>query len=264
MNIIYNNYNTDEILGYEKNGEYKYQSAMRDFYGINLPFICDIDNNIWMPVKEVCKYLKLTKSQTNTEKNRMNKDFFLRTQSKMLDVIYCKNDNKVLSNKTICIAADSFCPWILKMDLPSLNDYAYSVIRSVINKAVGSNIIPKERNIPKDIFHKEKMLQNKIKSMGEINNIKIIDEEVRYNFGRIDLLGVDGLGKRVCIELKKDGEFDDTKEQLLRYKNSDKFDRVIYIAHKISGDLLSFMKMNSIESLTYKICPNGSLEFDNL
>lgn len=262
MNTIYNNYNTDEILGYEENGEYKYQSTMRDFYGTNLPFICDINNNIWMPVKEVCKCLKLTKSQTNTEKNRMNKDTFLKTQSKMLDVIYSKNENKILTNKTICVAADCFCPWVLKMDILSINDYAYSIIRMVINKAVGSNMVPEERSIPKNTFHKEKLLQNKIKNMGEINDIKIIDEEVRYDFGRIDLLGIDGEGKRVCVELKKDGEFDDTKEQLLRYKNSNQFDRVLYIAHKISDELLNFMDNNSIEYLAYRIDGNGNLIFN--
>ena len=252
---------TNEILAYLIDGEYKYISVKRDLFEIDLPYICDENNEIWMPVKQVCNELKLTKSQTHTEINRMKRDIFLKLESKIIPVVYSLKNENILNSNTVCVHADSFLVWILKMDIMSYNDYAYNVLSKIINKALKSNIYPEIKPIQDSKFHKEKVLQNEIIKEGHINDIKITNSEVRYDFGRIDLLGKDSVGNSVCIELKKDNEFENTKEQLLRYRNSNIFDRIIYIAYSINSEMKKFLIENNIKYLIYTISKTGKIEY---
>lgn len=81
------------------------------------------------------------------------------------------------------------------------------------------------------IYSYESNFRDDLYDIGFIDNIKIIDKEVTYDFGRIDLLGIDVNNNRCCIELKKYTAYEYLDEQLIRYKCSNCFDRVIYIGY---------------------------------
>ena len=214
-----------------------------------------------MPVKQVCGELKLTKSQVRTEINRMKRDMFLNIESKIISVVYSNKNENILYSDAVCIRADAFLVWILKMDIISFDEYAYNALSKIINKSLNRKIYSDKKPIQLNKYHKEKILQREIIKQGYLDNIQIIDSEVRYEFGRIDLLGRDPIGNKVCIELKKDGEFENTKEQLLRYKISNEFDRIIYVAHNINSEMKTFLKNENIEYLIYTISETGEIKY---
>lgn len=51
-------------------------------------------------------------------------------------------------------------------------------------------------------YFSELLLRDEIYDMGYLNGIKIVDKEVIFEFGRIDLYGIDENNKKCCIELK--------------------------------------------------------------
>lgn len=257
---IYNKYKK-EILSYKDKNEYRYVTVERDLFGISLPFICDKNDQCWLPVKQVCVRFKLTKSQWSTEVRRMKRDLFLKMESKIMSVVYCDKEDNILYNNETCITAESFLMWIFKMDIMSYGDYGYKEVSSIINKCLNRKILPDEKQFQKNKYYKEKILQTTIKNIGFIDDIFIIGEEVKYKFGRIDLLGKDKYGNKICIELKKDKEFHNTREQLLRYRDSNMFYKVLYIAHEIDVEMRIFLKDNFIDYLTYNIDKNGEINF---
>lgn len=229
-----------------------YMIIYNDVYGINLPFLYDDDKIIWMPIREVCEKMEFSKSKIKTELKRFNSDPALKKISKIIKIT---NDNGCSIN-TKCIKEKYFILWLLKLDHLSLPDNAYNFVSKVINKASNYEVLKENRNdyyLNTKTFHKEKMLQNYIFDKKQLLDIRILEQEVKYDFGRIDFLGTDNNDNKICIELKCKNEFKDTKEQLLRYKNSGKFNRVIFIANDISDDFKEFLIVNDIEYIKYEI-----------
>lgn len=109
-----------------------------------------------------------------------------------------------------------------------------------------------EEKIEYSTYSYEAFLRDEIYNLGYFNDVKIIDKERAYEFGRIDLYGIDDNDKEVCIELKKGNSFNNTKKQLLKYKNSGYFDRVIYCAFEIDNELLKWLKENKIVPYVYR------------
>lgn len=101
-------------------------------------------------------------------------------------------------------------------------------------------------------FDYESKLRDEIFDSGYFENIRIYEKEKVYEFGRIDLYGIDCKRNKCCIELKKNKDFTNTKEQLIKYKNSKMFNRVIFCAYDISTELYEFCRKSDIEIYTYK------------
>ena len=101
-------------------------------------------------------------------------------------------------------------------------------------------------------YYYESLLRDEIYNIGYFNTIKILEKEKPYSFGRIDLYGNDINGDKVCIELKKNNNFSNTKEQLLKYQKSGCFDKIIYCALNIDKDFLEWLKQNNIIPYVYK------------
>lgn len=252
---------TDEIFGYmTETGKAKYNPIYRDIYGLDLPFICDVDNTIWMPVKETCQNMGLSPGQIGAILKRCKEDPYLKLVTSKMSVGRQNNSNKIIYKQAICIKEESFIMFLVKLDHLSLTDKAYNTSKYIINKAFGFPLLKESKeDYFTNGFHKEKILQEKLFNTKKILDIDILEKEKIYDFGRIDLYGIDSNGNRVCIELKLNEEFSDTKEQLLRYKNSKEFDRILYVANKISDDFKKFLEENKIEFLQYEINPNSHI-----
>lgn len=230
-------------------------------YDQSIPVILDEKYNCWIPVSEFCKRLNMTTQECKKEIRRCMRDIRMQPYRSYIhaDCNYGYGANYHFQ-KMLCLSNKGIILWLLRLDHLGLNNAAYRKVVSVLNKYWKEKYNTELLNIDKyfylqngSTYHTEKMLQKAIIRQKYINNIKIIKEEVPYDFGRIDLLGIDESGNSVCIELKKDKEFLDTKEQLLRYKNSNKFSKVLYIAHSICEDMKSFLEQNHIEYLHYSI-----------
>jgi hypothetical protein len=253
---------TNEIFGYiNEFGVAKYKPVYRDKYGLDLPFVCDVDNTIWIPVKEACKKIGLNDSQIKTVLRNCRADAYLK-------LVTCKiyvekksiTKNTFVYQKTTCIKEVAFILFLMKLDLLSLSDEAYGLIKNIINKAHKFPILKEFKSeYIVDNFHKEKVLQDKLFNMKKILDVDIIQKEKKYDFGRIDLYGIDSKNNKVCIELKKSIEFKDTEDQLLRYKNSNEFERIIYISNQISDTFKLFLIENEIEFYQYHIDSESQL-----
>lgn len=248
-------------LYYDDGVKTRYLVQNKYIYDELMPVIIDQDKNIWVAFSEMCRRLKLNDKEIKDEIRRCKKDITLQSCCANLyaDCNYGYSTNYHF-RKMLCIKWDDALLWMLKVDQLSLPKEAYRKITQIINKCYqnkyGYPIFAKDRSEYLEnggIYHTEKILQKAIVKQKYINNIKILKEEVEYDFGRIDLLGRDENDHSICIELKKDKEFSDTKEQLLRYKNSNQFDKVLYIAHNICKDMKDFLEKNQIEYLHYSI-----------
>jgi hypothetical protein len=232
-------YITDDWNGY-------YNIVNRTFENINFPYIIDINKkDIWIVVSELCRRIHMTNDQIKSQLKLVKRDLCLSKQAKMLKV---KNGRSY--QKTLCIDYKAFEIWMCKINHKTINDETYRIVMSVINKSSKSNF-----SLNKEItqtFITENDLKNCIYDNHFVNEIEVIGKEVIYNFGRIDLLGTDKQGNKICIELKKDNKFNDTKEQLLRYKNSNVFDKILYIAYNIENDFKIWLVENNIDYLVYK------------
>ena len=103
-----------------------------------------------------------------------------------------------------------------------------------------------------EIYSSEARLRDDLLEIGVINNIYILNKEVKYDFGRIDLYGIDDCNNKCCIELKYQHGYRYTKSQMLKYRNSRCFDRIIYMAYSIPTDMLDWLKSNGFECYEYK------------
>jgi hypothetical protein len=195
--------------------------------------------------KRICSYLQLSNGQFKNEIDRIQSD-------PLLSRYFCKIKTQTNGGKQTmgCLKYECVSMWLSKINLKTLNNSQYENIIILINRLLDESLLLYKKETKYYDF--ESHLRDELFDNKYIGDVKIIDKEVVYDFGRIDLLGIDSYDNRVCIELKKYREFDDTKSQLLRYKESNNFHRIIYVAYIIGDDLKEWCKENNIETYTYK------------
>ena len=187
----------------------------------------------------------LSKSQKDRQVKNVKENLLVNNGYKMFEKGIFDVNNK-------CVAIEmKYLPiWLSSINRKSLKDNQYQVIINLLNWCLSIDF--DKYKTPSKIYTFETELRDEIYDIGWFNNIKIIGKEVSYDFGRIDLLGLDLSKKSICIEIKKYKEFDDTKEQLLKYKNSQIFYRIIYCAYIINEEFKLWCKNNDIEIYTYE------------
>ena len=220
-----------------------------NFNNDNLLGVRDNDGVIWLVMKNALTNIGLNENQSDNEIKKAKKDLLLSQNIIKAKILY-DNSNTSQIRYVCAIRLDYFVMWISGINRQKLTECQYKNIVSLLNFCMSENF--DITNTPQKIYSYESALRDELYSIGCFDNIKIKSKEVPYDFGRIDLLGVDEHNYKVCIELKKYKEFSDTKEQLLRYKNSKQFHRIIYIAYKISDKFQQWCKQNRIETYIYR------------
>ncbi|WP_243153371.1 endonuclease NucS domain-containing protein [Clostridium sporogenes] len=207
------------------------------------------EGEIYLGVKKVCDDLGLTEGQARRQVANINKDIVLRNGCGKIKIPIETKNQIIQKHNSICLEIKYLPIWLSKINTQSLTEEQYKKIMKLLNWCLSSDF----ENLKKPLktYSFESHLRDEIYNIGYFDNIKIIDKEVFYNFGRIDLLGKDNENRKICIELKKYKEFNDTKEQLLKYKNSEIFDKIIYCAYKIDESLRNWCKNNNIQCYTY-------------
>lgn len=203
------------------------------------------NNELFVVCKRVSEIIGLRKGQWENESRKIQNDPLLSHYSFKLYI-----NTKGGLQKMVCLNYKCLNMWISKINLKTLNEDQYKNIINFVNEIIMTDF--KEYKNDGAYYDFESHLRDEIFNAGSFEDFLIIDREVMYEFGRIDLLAIDNNDKKVCIELKKYKEFDDTKSQLLRYRDSNEFDRVIYIAFIIDEEFKQWCKNNNIEIYTYK------------
>lgn len=204
-----------------------------------------INKTLYYCCKDICNYISLTKGKRDNEIKKLKRDtIFL--DSTIISYSYTKGGNQ----KCIFLKEDLVPIWLHKLNFSYLDNNQIEKVNDILAN-FGNEQIFMQNNIT-DYFEYESKLRDEIYNIGYFNDIKILEKEKTYDFGRIDLYGIDSNNKKVCIELKKNICFSDTKQQLLKYKNSKCFDKIIYCALDINESFLTWLKNNQIIPYTYK------------
>ena len=206
--------------------------------------ITEFNGNQYVVCKRVCEQIGLSIGQYHNEFKRIKKDPLLKNYFVQIKI----KTNGGLQTM-VCLNIKCLGIWLTKINLKSLSEKQYKNILVIINYTLTSdfNVYKTQTNI----YDFESELRDEIYNLGYFNDFKVIDKEVIYDFGRIDLLCTNDKNERICIELKKFKAFDDTKEQLLRYLNSNIFAEVIYCSYMIECDFEDWCKENDISIYTY-------------
>lgn len=203
------------------------------------------DNELYVVCKRIYEKIGMTVGQWRNETRKLVNDPFLSKYSTKLHVPTCGGVQEAFCLHNKCLSI-----WLSKINLKILTDAQYKNLMDIINECMDSSYITYKNT--NNIYDFESHLRDEIFNIGGFDEFSIVDKEVIYDFGRIDLLAVDNKNNKVCIELKKYKEFDDTKLQLLRYRDSNEFVRVVYMAFIIDDEFNKWCKNNKIEAYTYK------------
>lgn len=204
----------------------------------------NIDGVDYYKIKDVYSYLSIS---DNRNANRLcRNDPILSNYYKVSNV----NSNGGVQTTGLFESKYMFL-LLSKLNTKLFNDEQRAKFKELLNKSINVDV----RILPDNngIYNSEFGLRDELYNLGYLGNIKIIEKEKIYDFGRIDLYGIDENKKQCCIELKRYGSLPYLKEQLLKYKNSGKFARVIYVSYNSpDNDLMKFLRVNNIEYFKYK------------
>jgi len=203
------------------------------------------DNDYFVICKRICEQIGLSRGQFTNQSKSIQKDPLLSKYILKQQIMTVGGTQTM-----ICLNIKCLNIWLSKINFKTLNINQYKNIVDIINYTLNSDF--ESYKCESKSFDFESEMRDELFNIGYFNNIKIINKEVTYDFGRIDLLGTDINGNMICIELKKYKEFDDTKLQLLKYKESKVFDRVVFCTYIISDDFKMWCKINGIETYIYK------------
>lgn len=205
-----------------------------------------VNNTLYSCCKDISNFIGFSKSKYDTEIKKLKRDTDLK--NRIIKSYIDSNGGKQMS---IFIETSFIKVWLYKINSSLLNKKQIININQILSY-IDNYIEIKTNNVDNYCYKYECQLRDEIYNYGFFNNIKIIEKEKVYSFGRIDLYGVDKDNNKICIELKKEFEFYDTKQQLLKYKESKCFDKIIYCALNIDKDFLLWLKNNDIIAYTYK------------
>lgn len=204
-----------------------------------------IDGEKYSCCRDICNHISLSKGQRQNEMKRLRTD-----KNLQCNVIKAFADTNGGKQKCIFIKNSMIHIWLYKINASLLHKEQIIKMNELLCKFENDEI--EINNIESNYYVYESELRDEIYNIGWFNNIKILEKEKIYEFGRIDLYGISSNNEKVCIELKKGNCFSNTKEQLLKYKESNYFDKIIYCALSIDNNLLSWLKDNGIIPYVYK------------
>lgn len=206
--------------------------------------IKDENGVVWMATNKTMRDIGLSEDQCKKQGKKLNEDPLLLKYCKQMDLTTNGGIQHVY-----CIQINMLPIWLSSINRKTLNEIQYNKYIKLLNWSLSDNF--DNYKAPTKIYSFESELRDELYSLGYFKNIKIIDKEVPYDFGRTDLEGIDENNNKCCIELKKYSETIYVQEQLLKYKNSNKFNRVIYCAYIVSDELKQWCCDNNIECCTY-------------
>ena len=206
--------------------------------------IIEFNGSNYVVCRRICEQIGLSRGQLSNERKKIKNDYLLKRH-----YVELKISTKGGFQNTLCLNTKCLGIWLTKINLKTLSDNQYKTIVDLLNYSVSAEF--ENYKFETKIYGFESELRDELYNIGYFNDMKIIDKEVSYDFGRIDLLCTNDNNENICVELKKYKEFDDTKEQLLRYKNSNVFDKVIYCAYEIENEFKIWCKSNNIITYTY-------------
>ena len=205
-----------------------------------------IDGSVYFKIKDIVDYIGFSKGIYDRLIKNINNDIILKNYV-IKDFV---NTNGGRQKSTLMIF-DKLYMLLCKISTCSFsNDEQIKRYNVLLEYSSGLKNYISFDNRP--IYSYESNMRDEIYNNGKLQDIRIIDKEKEYDFGRIDLFGIDINGLKCCIELKKYTSYNYLKDQLLKYVESMEFDRVIYVGYEIDSELIDFCKNNKIEVLTYK------------
>ena len=205
----------------------------------------EVNGDKYYCCKDICDYIGLSKYKRDNEIKKLKREIIFEDS-----IITSYADTNGGRQKCIFLKYNLISIWLYKMNSSLLNEIQMKNINKLLIEFGNEHIFIKGDEL--DYYEYESKLRDEIYDIGWFNDIKIIEKEKIYDFGRIDLYGIDSNNKKVCIELKKKNCFGNTKEQLLKYKDSGCFNKIIYCALSIDDDLLEWLKDNDIIPYVYK------------
>lgn len=225
------------------------ETKLINFEGGELLGVRAEDGKIYLGIKKSCLDIGLTERQVKTQIKDIKNDPLLKNNIKQLSMKQ-KEGERYINRPVSCLEIKFIPIWLAKISPKILNRTQYRKMMELINWCLSEDF--DSLKTPTKVYSYETELRDEIYSLGYFNDIKITGKEVMYDFGRIDLEGIDKDNKKVCIELKRYKEFDYTKKQLLKYKKSNRFDRIIYCCYIIDDNFKKWSIENNIEIVTYK------------
>ena len=177
-----------------------------------LNFYDDENGEIFIGVKETCKRIGLTERQSKYQVERINSMIVLKNGIKIFSCFTNGGLQQALGLKVKYIPI-----WLSSIRLDALNNLQYKNIINIINWCMGVDFDNFKK--PTKIYSFESELRDEIYDYGYFKNVKITGKEIVYDFGRVDLEGIDKNNNKYIIELKKYKDYDDVISQCKRYKN---------------------------------------------
>ncbi len=165
---------------------------------------------VYVAVRWVCEWIGLTDGQMRNERKRIRDDPLLKNGC--TKDYFSTNGGKQL----LTLLEIEYLPiWLSKINIKSLNHKQYQNIIKLINYTVSADF--NRLKVPLRTYQWEGELRDEIYNKGYFRNYKIIDKEVSYSFGRVDLLAKDENNGLVVIELKKHKNYNDVLAQCRKY-----------------------------------------------
>jgi hypothetical protein len=205
---------------------------------------------LYTGVNRICHYLGMNKSQKGNQIQKVKKDILLKQGCRMFDEgIFEEN------NKTWGIELNYIAIWLSKINASSLEREQYERVIKLLNVCLSDEF--NEIKIPLKTYQWEGELRDEIYKLGYFDKYKIIDKEVVYKFGRVDLLAKDVDGKLTVIELKKDKNYNDTIVQCKKYIDGfinelNKHIKVVICTLDDDGEFIKKVKEENFECYKYE------------
>ncbi len=219
------------------------------FSGDDLVAVMNKNNNkIYTGVSYICNCIGLTKDQKDRQVKNVQSDLVLKNGCRKFKP-GAFDDNNV----TLGIEFKYLPIWLSKINPKSLKLEEYSKVTKLLNWSLSEDF--DVLKTPAKIYTFESELRDELFTIGYFNDIRITSKEVKYDFGRIDLEGVDSKGTKCVIELKRYKDYDDIISQCLKYRNGFKkmniSPRIIICMYNCNNILKKAIK-NGFECYEYK------------
>ena len=173
------------------------------------------DGKVYLGVRKACLDIGLNENQAMRQVKNINKDLVLQKGIKFLKLNHQEGNRKV-NRKIFCLNIEYLPIWLSSINRKSLTKEQYKNIVELLNWCLSEDF--DNLKTPAKIYSFESELRDEIYNDGYFNDIKITGKEISYDFGRIDLEGIDTNNNKYVIELKRYKEYNDVISQCIVYK----------------------------------------------
>jgi len=164
-------------------------------------------------IREVGMSLGLNINQVQSYRKRAQRD-------PLLSSVACTR--KITTNggiQSAILLPLNYLPIFLgSINRSTLNDFQYQNLITLYNWTTTSDFSSRKADSP--IYTSEKLLEDDLYPIGQLEDVIFTGRQVPYPFGIIDIEGIDSNGTRTLIELKKDHEEDSLIDQCINYRDS--------------------------------------------